>query len=83
MGSAASIQRECVPRSSRLILLRVWAGLALPTTDVAFMPSQVSKAASYIEKFKDRPTDMETLVDAGYVIIGSPDEVMEQLRGSR
>ena len=44
------------------------------------MQSQVGKAASYSEKFKDRPTDMETLVDAGYVIIGSPDEVAEQLR---
>jgi hypothetical protein len=44
------------------------------------MQSQVSKAASYTEKFKDRPSDMRTLVDAGYVIIGSPDEVAQQLR---
>ncbi len=27
-----------------------------------------------------RPTDMKTIVDDGYVIIGSPDEVVEQLR---
>ena len=55
-------------------------GYATEATQRAGMQSQVSKAASYTEKFKDRPTDMETLVDAGYVIIGSPDEVAEQLR---
>jgi alkanesulfonate monooxygenase SsuD/methylene tetrahydromethanopterin reductase-like flavin-dependent oxidoreductase (luciferase family) len=44
------------------------------------MQSQVAKAASYSEKFKNRPTDMATLVDAGYVVIGSPSEVAEQLR---
>jgi alkanesulfonate monooxygenase SsuD/methylene tetrahydromethanopterin reductase-like flavin-dependent oxidoreductase (luciferase family) len=44
------------------------------------MQSQVAKAASYSEKFKNRPTDMATLVDAGYVVVGSPSEVAEQLR---
>jgi alkanesulfonate monooxygenase SsuD/methylene tetrahydromethanopterin reductase-like flavin-dependent oxidoreductase (luciferase family) len=55
-------------------------GYATEATQRAGMQSQVSKAASYTEKFKDRPSDMRTLVDAGYVIIGSPDEVAEQLR---
>ena len=55
-------------------------GYATEATQRAGMQSQVSKAASYTEKFKDRPSDMRTLVDAGYVIIGSPDEVAQQLR---
>ena len=54
-------------------------GYATEATQRAGMQSQVSKAASYTEKFKDRPSDMQTLVDAGYVIIGSPDEVAQQL----
>jgi alkanesulfonate monooxygenase SsuD/methylene tetrahydromethanopterin reductase-like flavin-dependent oxidoreductase (luciferase family) len=29
---------------------------------------------------RSRPTDMKTIVDDGYVIIGSPDDVVEQLR---
>jgi alkanesulfonate monooxygenase SsuD/methylene tetrahydromethanopterin reductase-like flavin-dependent oxidoreductase (luciferase family) len=55
-------------------------GYATEATQRAGMQSQISKAASYSEKFKDRPNDMQTLVDAGYVIIGSPDEVAQQLR---
>jgi len=55
-------------------------GYTTEATQRLGMQSQVAKAASYSEKFKDRPTDMATLVDAGYVIIGSPDQVAEQLR---
>jgi alkanesulfonate monooxygenase SsuD/methylene tetrahydromethanopterin reductase-like flavin-dependent oxidoreductase (luciferase family) len=55
-------------------------GYATEATQRAGMQSQVSKAASYTVKFTDRPSDMQTLVDAGYVIIGSPDEVAQQLR---
>lgn len=57
MGSAASNQRDWVPTLSRLILLPMFAGLALPDTDVAFMRSLISKAACHTEKFKiARPT---------------------------
>jgi len=55
-------------------------GYTTEATQRLGMQSQVTKAASYSEKFKDRPTDMATLVDAGYVIIGSPEEVATQLR---
>jgi len=55
-------------------------GYATEATQRAGMQSQVSKAASYSEKFKDRPTSMAELVEAGYIIIGSPDEVAEQVR---
>jgi len=55
-------------------------GYSTEATQRAGMQSQVLKAASYSEKFKARPTEMKDLVDAGYVIIGSPDEVAEQLR---
>jgi len=55
-------------------------GYSTEATQRAGMQSQVLKAASYSEKFKARPTEMKDLVEAGYVIIGSPDEVAEQLR---
>jgi len=40
----------------------------------------VSKAASYSDKFNKLAREMDAIVDNGYVIIGSPDEVAEQLR---
>jgi len=55
-------------------------GYTTEATQRAGMQSQVMKAASYSEKFKARPTEMRELVDAGYVIVGSPEEVAEQLR---
>ena len=39
-----------------------------------------SKAASYSDKFNKLAREMDAIVDNGYVIIGSPDEVVEQLR---
>ena len=38
--------------------------------------SQVSAAAA---RSQARPTEMKDLVDAGYLVIGSPDEVVEQI----
>jgi alkanesulfonate monooxygenase SsuD/methylene tetrahydromethanopterin reductase-like flavin-dependent oxidoreductase (luciferase family) len=38
--------------------------------------SQVSAAAA---RSQMRPTEMKELVDAGYIVIGSPDEVVEQI----
>ena len=38
--------------------------------------SQVSAAAA---RSQVRPTEMKDLVDAGYIVIGSPDEVVEQI----
>ncbi len=40
------------------------------------LTSQVSAAAA---RSQARPTEMKELVDAGYLVIGSPDEVMEQI----
>jgi alkanesulfonate monooxygenase SsuD/methylene tetrahydromethanopterin reductase-like flavin-dependent oxidoreductase (luciferase family) len=40
------------------------------------MLSQVSAAAA---KSKARPSDMQELVDSGYLVIGTPDEVAEQI----
>ena len=44
------------------------------------LESQVAKAASYTDKFNKLAREMDAIVDNGYVIIGSPDEVAEQLR---
>ncbi len=55
-------------------------GYTTEATQRVGMESQVAKAATYAEKFKARPTTMEELVDAGYLVIGTPDEVVEQLR---
>ena len=40
------------------------------------LTSQVSAAAA---RSQARPTEMKDLVDAGYLVIGSPDEVVEQI----
>jgi alkanesulfonate monooxygenase SsuD/methylene tetrahydromethanopterin reductase-like flavin-dependent oxidoreductase (luciferase family) len=55
-------------------------GYVTEATQRAGIQSQVTKAASYQEKFKARPTSMQQIVDDGYVIIGSPKDVEEQLR---
>ncbi|MGD9806273.1 MAG: LLM class flavin-dependent oxidoreductase [Hyphomicrobiaceae bacterium] len=55
-------------------------GYVTEATQRVGLQSQVVKAASYQEKFKKRPTTMQEIVDDGYVIVGSPDEVVEQLR---
>ncbi len=55
-------------------------GYVTEATQRVGLQSQVVKAASYQEKFKKRPTTMQEIVDDGYVIIGNPDEVVEQLR---
>lgn len=39
-----------------------------------------SKATSYNTKFQQLTQEMEAIVERGYVIVGSPDEVAEQLR---
>ena len=45
----------------------------------AGMTSQVGRAAANSARSKMRATEMKDIVDLGYVIIGSPDEVVEQL----
>ncbi len=55
-------------------------GYATEATQRAGLQSQVSKAASYSSKFNTLAREMDAIVDNGYVIIGSPDEVAEQLR---
>jgi alkanesulfonate monooxygenase SsuD/methylene tetrahydromethanopterin reductase-like flavin-dependent oxidoreductase (luciferase family) len=44
------------------------------------LQSQVQQAAAGKSKFEMVATTMEEIVERGYVIIGSPDEVAEQLR---
>src|SRR5208283_1180422 len=55
-------------------------GYATEATQRMGLQSQVSKAASYANKFNTLAREMDAIVDNGYVIIGSPDEVAEQLR---
>ncbi len=45
----------------------------------AGMTSQVGRAAANSARSKARATEMQDIVDMGYVIIGSPDEVVAQL----
>jgi alkanesulfonate monooxygenase SsuD/methylene tetrahydromethanopterin reductase-like flavin-dependent oxidoreductase (luciferase family) len=55
-------------------------GYSTEATQRIGMQSQVSKAASYSDKFNKLAREMDAIVDLGYVIIGPPDEVAEQLR---
>ena len=55
-------------------------GYATEATQRIGLQSQVAKAASYSDKFNMLAREMDAIVDNGYVIIGSPDEVVEQLR---
>jgi alkanesulfonate monooxygenase SsuD/methylene tetrahydromethanopterin reductase-like flavin-dependent oxidoreductase (luciferase family) len=45
------------------------------------MVSQAADVSRYETKFQSLAREMEAIVDKGYVIIGSPDEVVEQLTG--
>jgi alkanesulfonate monooxygenase SsuD/methylene tetrahydromethanopterin reductase-like flavin-dependent oxidoreductase (luciferase family) len=59
-------------------------GYVSEATQRAGIESQVARAAGnaparYQDKFKLLAKDMEDIIDRGYVIIGSPDEVAEQL----
>jgi alkanesulfonate monooxygenase SsuD/methylene tetrahydromethanopterin reductase-like flavin-dependent oxidoreductase (luciferase family) len=59
-----------------------WAtppGYTTEGTMRAGMQSQVGRAAANSARSKARATEMSDIVDKGYVIIGSPDEVVEQL----
>ena len=55
-------------------------GYATEATQRMGLQSQVAKAAAYSDKFQKLAREMDAIVDLGYVIIGSPDEVAEQLR---
>jgi alkanesulfonate monooxygenase SsuD/methylene tetrahydromethanopterin reductase-like flavin-dependent oxidoreductase (luciferase family) len=60
-------------------------GYTSEATQRAGIESQVARAAGaapprYQDKFQLLPKTMEEIVDRGYVVIGSPDEVAEQLR---
>jgi alkanesulfonate monooxygenase SsuD/methylene tetrahydromethanopterin reductase-like flavin-dependent oxidoreductase (luciferase family) len=55
-------------------------GYATEATQRAGLQSQVLKAAEYTNKFNTLAREMDAIVENGYVIIGSPDEVAEQLR---
>jgi alkanesulfonate monooxygenase SsuD/methylene tetrahydromethanopterin reductase-like flavin-dependent oxidoreductase (luciferase family) len=55
-------------------------GYATEATQRVGLESQVTKAASYSDKFNKLAREMDAIVENGYVIIGSPDEVAEQLR---
>jgi len=60
-------------------------GYTSEATQRAGIESQVARAAGaapprYQDKFQLLPKTMDEIVDRGYVVIGSPDEVAEQLR---
>ena len=59
-----------------------WAGppgYITEATQRAGLTSQVGRAATQSARTQARATEMQDIVDKGYVIIGSPDEVVEQL----
>jgi alkanesulfonate monooxygenase SsuD/methylene tetrahydromethanopterin reductase-like flavin-dependent oxidoreductase (luciferase family) len=60
-------------------------GYTSEATQRAGIESQVARAAGaapprYLDKFQLLPKTMDEIVDRGYVVIGSPDEVAEQLK---
>ena len=55
-------------------------GYATEATQRMGLQSQIAKAASYSDKFQQLAREMNAIVDLGYVIVGSPEEVAEQLR---
>ena len=59
-----------------------WAtppGYITEATQRAGIVSQVGRASTTSARSKQRATEMNEIIDQGYVIIGSPDEVVEQL----
>src|SRR6185312_7939935 len=59
-----------------------WAtppGYITEATQRAGIASQIGRAATDSARSKARATQMEEIVERGYVIIGSPEEVVEQL----
>jgi alkanesulfonate monooxygenase SsuD/methylene tetrahydromethanopterin reductase-like flavin-dependent oxidoreductase (luciferase family) len=59
-----------------------WAtppGYITEATQRAGIASQVGRAATDSARSKARATQMEEIIERGYVIIGSPEEVVEQL----
>jgi alkanesulfonate monooxygenase SsuD/methylene tetrahydromethanopterin reductase-like flavin-dependent oxidoreductase (luciferase family) len=60
----------------------MWAGppgYITEATQRAGLTSQVGRAATQSARTQARATEMADIVDKGYVIIGSPDDVVEQL----
>jgi alkanesulfonate monooxygenase SsuD/methylene tetrahydromethanopterin reductase-like flavin-dependent oxidoreductase (luciferase family) len=54
-------------------------GYATEATTRVGLQSQVAKAAAYSDKFKLLPTKMPDLVQNGYIITGTPDDVVQQI----
>ena len=54
-------------------------GYSTEATQRVGLQSQVAKAAAYADKFSLLPSVMPLLVQNGYIIIGSPDDVVEQI----
>jgi alkanesulfonate monooxygenase SsuD/methylene tetrahydromethanopterin reductase-like flavin-dependent oxidoreductase (luciferase family) len=60
----------------------MWAtppGYVTEATQRAGMVSQVGRASATGARARQRATEMKDIIDLGYVIVGSPDEVVEQL----
>ena len=60
----------------------MWAsppGYVTEATQRAGLTSQVGRAATQSARTQARATEMADIVDKGYIIVGSPDEVVEQL----
>ena len=54
-------------------------GYVTEATQRAGITSQVGRAAATSARARQRATEMQEIVDLGYVIVGSPDEVVAQL----
>jgi alkanesulfonate monooxygenase SsuD/methylene tetrahydromethanopterin reductase-like flavin-dependent oxidoreductase (luciferase family) len=54
-------------------------GYTTEATTRVGLQSQVAKAAAYSDKFKLLPTKMPDLVQNGYIVLGNPDDVIQQI----
>jgi alkanesulfonate monooxygenase SsuD/methylene tetrahydromethanopterin reductase-like flavin-dependent oxidoreductase (luciferase family) len=76
-GAAEYFYGRCLHVDSRFALP---PGYVSEATQRLGLQSQVATAAAGKSKFEMVATTMEEIVERGYVIIGSPEEVVEQLR---
>ena len=81
-GAGGGVAGGHLPPGGHHLVLPAGVTLALPagvTGQRAGITSQVGRAATESARSKARATEMQDIVDRGYVIIGSPDEVVAQL----
>jgi alkanesulfonate monooxygenase SsuD/methylene tetrahydromethanopterin reductase-like flavin-dependent oxidoreductase (luciferase family) len=71
---------RCLHVDARFAAPPGYATEATQRAGVQSMVAQAADTASYRDRMRLKARDMAQIVDGGYVIIGSPDEVAEQLK---